>query len=474
MVAIPAKGVRTASFGLPAPSTSSARVGLGGDVRQLPSRVPGGTSPQESRTSRGCSVLVGLTAAGLAAAPSRRAHRHAGKYLPRSRSWSRDVASCHANSSQSFALCQVASGSGEATHPRVPVWVFRQAGRHLPEYNEYKQRRGKNFLQLLQDPDDVAEVTMQPLRRYSVDAAILFSDILVVAEALGLQVTMPGGKGILVPEPLESPEDLARLACVDEEYLPSFVESKLAHVLEAVRRILQRMDAEGFAARPLIGFSAAPWTLFFYMVGGSSRRRTDAGESWLTGHEAASKKLMALLTSVVVEYLCAQVRAGCHVLQVFEAMGEFISRDNFNCWALPALTDVAAEMKRRHPRVPLMVFPRGACYALPALQTAGYDVVSADCGTDLGKAAQALRKEAEHSGRLQVAALQGNFNPRWLRPGEGGSVEVIRREVQKMLASLGEERVGLIANLGEGLNGTESPELVAAFVDTVHELGEGL
>mmetsp|Transcript_16663 Transcript_16663/g.22427 ORF Transcript_16663/g.22427 Transcript_16663/m.22427 type:complete len:316 (-) Transcript_16663:96-1043(-) len=315
---------------------------------------------------------------------------------------------------------------------------------------------------------------MQPLRRYAVDAAILFSDILVVAEALGIRVEMPGGKGILVPEPLEDPADLQRLPSVDEAGTAQFVEERLAHVLEAVRRILEQMESEGFSSRPLIGFSAAPWTLFFYMVGGSSKRRTDAGEQWLAQHPEASRELFALLTRVVIEYLSAQVRAGCQVLQVFEAMGEFIAPDNFDRWALPAMTEIARELKIRHPEVPLMVFPRGACYALPALQTAGYDVVTADTATNLGAAALALREEAGRSGHARTAALQGNFNPKWLRPEEGGTPEIVRQEVQRMLDSLGEERPGLIANLGEGLNGKESPELVAAFVDAVHELGERL
>jgi len=368
-------------------------------------------------------------------------------------------------------MCHVAAGSLEEAHPRVPVWVFRQAGRHLPEYMEYKAKRGKNFLELLQDPADVAEVTMQPLRRYPVDAAILFSDILVVAEALGIRVEMPGGKGILVPEPLESPEDLARLPAAEEAASAAFIEDKLAHVLEAVRRILKQMKEEGFESRPLIGFSAAPWTLFFYMVGGSSRKRTDAGMRWLDEHEAASKELLSLLTGVIIEYLSAQVRAGCQLLQVFEAMGEHITPEHFHRWALPAMQEIARELKQRHPAVPLMVFPRGACYALAALQTAGYDVVTADTATDLGEAKRALREEAQRSGG-RVAALQGNFDPRWLRPQEGGTPEAVRREVQRMLDSLGEESPGLIGNLGEGLNGKESPELVRAFVDAVHELGE--
>ncbi|CAE8722114.1 unnamed protein product [Polarella glacialis] len=365
------------------------------------------------------------------------------------------------------SLCRVARGESLASNQHAPIWLFRQAGRHLPEYNEYKKTTGKNFLELLKDPADVAECTMQPLRRYKVDAAILFSDILVVAEALGISVVMPGGKGILVPEPLESPADLARLPSLAEAATPEFIETRLAHVLAAVRFILKQMSSEGFGDTPLIGFSAAPWTLFFYMVGGSSKKRTDAGERWLKEHEAASAELLSLLSKVIIEYLSAQARNGCQVLQVFEAMGDKISPENFEKWALPAMQEIAQELRRRHPDVPLMVFPRGACYALPALQSAGYDVVTADSGTDLAAAAASLRAEAARTGG-RVASLQGNFHPKWLRPSQGSTAEDVRREARAMLAKLGADGPGLIANLGEGLDGTEDPELVAVLVDTIH------
>jgi uroporphyrinogen decarboxylase len=344
---------------------------------------------------------------------------------------------------------------------RTPVWLFRQAGRHLPEYEAFKQKTNRNFLQLLADPASVAECTLQPVRRYNLDAAILFSDILVIPEALGIQVTMPGGVGIQVPHPLQGPDEVTSRLVPTAELTNEWVQQHLGHVLTAVRQIRTSMADEHISI-PLIGFSAAPWTLMYYMVGGSSKKNQDIGVAWLRNHPTESRLLLDKLTQVVVEYMSAQVDAGAHILQLFEAMGMHIDNDNFQEFAMPCLESIALELKRRHPQVPLMVFARGACQMNDKLAQLGcFDVITMDGDVD--------RKTAREIIGANVS-LQGNYDPAELIQENGKTPETVRATARKLLEELGPQR--LIANLGEGLGGKESTELVDAFVNAIHEESE--
>lgn len=346
---------------------------------------------------------------------------------------------------------------------RTPVWVFRQAGRHLPEYNEYKKIKGKNFLQMLDDPVDVAECTMQPVRRYNLDAAILFSDILVILQALGISVTMPGGVGIQVPEPLKNPSEVtSRLpAKID-------VEKELKHVIQAVTLIKSELKGKV----PLIGFSAAPWTLMYYMVGGSSKKNQEVATRWLDTHPVESQKLLDLLTDTVIAYMSAQIDAGADLMQVFEAMGEFIDEDKFYKWCLPCLAKIAKELRAKHPDTPLMVFPRGATYALKEMQEIGFDVVTLDTSTSRHGIRQELKinAEAKVPPHGRVSGVQGNLDVAVLRGGGDNTEEDVEAATRTMLSELGPQQ--LIANLGEGLTGKEDPALVAKFIDSVHSISE--
>lgn len=346
------------------------------------------------------------------------------------------------------------------TVERTPVWLFRQAGRHLPEYRAYKEETGHNFLEMLEHPEDVAECTMQPIRRYDLDAAILFSDILVICEALQVDVTMPGGVGILVPNPLTEPEEVERRIFPTEFMTEQYVYTHLGTVMESIRQIREQMANENKSI-PLIGFSAAPWTLLYYMVGGSSKKDTEIGMTWLREYPAESTRLLETLTKLIVEYMSAQVETGVHMLQVFEAMGMMIDEENFDKYCMPCLKIIFDELKGRFPDVPLMVFARGASFANTKLATIGYDVITMD--------GDVLRSTARTTIGNDVT-LQGNYDPKELIAEDGNSIETVRATAKQMLKELGPQR--LIANLGEGLGGRESPELVDAFVTAIHEESE--
>jgi uroporphyrinogen decarboxylase len=215
----------------------------------------------------------------------------------------------------------------------------------------------------------------------------------------------------------------------------------------------------------------------YYMVGGSSKKNQDVASSWLRDYPAESSALLQLLTSIVVEYTSAQVRAGADLIQIFEAMGDYISESDFHQWALPSLVEIAKSLKSRHPSTPLLVFPRGAPYAIAALARAGYDVVTLGTAADRLESRATLAHAHAAGDGGAAARVQGNFDVKLLQLGSSTSSsslseakQAVRVATRQMLSELGPQN--LIANLGEGLTGAEDPELVAEFVKSVHEISE--
>lgn len=330
---------------------------------------------------------------------------------------------------------------GEAV-PYTPVWMMRQAGRYLPEYRA--AREGQTFFETCRDPDLVAELTVQPLRRFPIDAAIVFSDILVVPQAMGLEVQMLKGKGPFFPEPLAGPRDLERLVRPD-------VEDSLGYVFEAIRRTRTVLDG----AVPLFGFAGAPWTLMAYMIEGGGSKSFDAARAWLYAEPAAAERLLEAITDVTEAYLLGQIRAGVQIVQVFDSWAGLLGPDAYRRFAMPSLRRLAATLAREAPEVPRAVFARGAHFALEELATAGYDVVSLDWTID---------PAAARSRTGPDVTLQGNLDPAVLY----AAPDTIRERVARMLAGFGRGRH--IANLGHGMLPDHDPEHAAVFVEAVHSL----
>lgn len=325
---------------------------------------------------------------------------------------------------------------------RAPVWMMRQAGRYLPEYRALRSE--ESFFEVCQTPELVVEVTMQPLRRFPLDAAIIFSDILVVPQAMGMEVQMVKGKGPHFPTPLEAPADARRLATPD-------VRDALGYVCEAITQTRIALDGQA----PLIGFCGAPWTLMAYMVEGGGSKTFAKPKAWLYREPEASHRLLSHITDVLIEFLSAQIDAGAQAVQVFDTWAALLSPGVFRTFALPYLERIAREIGARHPTVPTIVFAKGVHYALPELADAGFDVVGLDWTIDPARAREAV------AGR---AALQGNLDPSVLYAAPA----FIRSEVGRMLDAFGP--YAHIANLGHGMYPDHDPEHARAFVEAVHEL----
>jgi uroporphyrinogen decarboxylase len=328
---------------------------------------------------------------------------------------------------------------------RPPVWMMRQAGRYLPEYRAVRRR--SDFLTMVRTPELAVEVTMQPVDLMGVDAAIIFSDILVVPQAMGMSLTVDEGIGPQFHSPIRSAADLAALrdVCPRED---------LAYMLDAVR--LARHELDGRV--PLIGFAGAPWTLAAYMVEGKGSKHFQIAKRMLLEAPAQAHTLLAKLAVTVGQFLVAQAEAGAQVLQLFDSWAGALAPAEFRQFALPYLARTAAIA--RTAGVPLIVFAPGAGWALEEIAQATLaDVIGVDWQVDAGEARQRMAGYG--------IALQGNLDPCCLY----APPDVIRHRTRRMLESFGGH--AHIANLGHGILPDIPVENARAFIDAVREWRSG-
>jgi uroporphyrinogen decarboxylase len=328
--------------------------------------------------------------------------------------------------------------AGERVRP-TPIWLMRQAGRYLPEYRELRAKAG-GFLDLCFSPDHAAEVTLQPIRRFGFDAAILFSDILVVPWALGQPLSFEEGRGPVL-EPIR-PGTLGRLQ-------RNGLVERLAPVFETVRRVRSALPRE----TALIGFAGAPWTVASYMIEGGGSKEFLKAKGWALGAPQEFQELIDLLVAATVDYLSAQVEAGAEALQLFDSWAGVLSEQELERWSLAPLRRIAEALKAEHPEVPVILFPRGAGLSYARFAECGADALGLDTTVPLGFAAELQRR----------VTVQGNLDPAALVAG-GRALE---EGVDRILAALGHGP--FIFNLGHGVVPQTPPEHVQAMIDRIRK-----
>jgi uroporphyrinogen decarboxylase len=327
------------------------------------------------------------------------------------------------------ALC------GEPTE-RTPVWMMRQAGRYLPEYLRLREKY--SFFERVQTPGLAAEITIQPVDIIGVDAAILFSDILVLPQAMGLEVQLIENRGPVLPDPIRGWEDLNRITVPD-------IQDSLSYVFEAIR-----LTKKGLENRvPLIGFAGAPWTILCYMVQGRGSKTFDEAKAFCYTQPQLAHRLLQMITDSTLAYLKAQVKAGVDALQIFDSWGGLLGKTDFENLSLGYMRQLVDGLKNE---CPLILFAKGAWHSLDSMAATGATALGIDWCIEPGMA----RKFAgDH------ICLQGNFDPaKLLSP-----IPVIEREVREMLKGFGGRNH--IANLGHGILPNVPVDHAKAFVETV-------
>ncbi len=330
---------------------------------------------------------------------------------------------------------------GERT-PGPPVWLMRQAGRYLPEYRASRARAG-SFLDLCYSPDFATEVTLQPIRRYGFDASIIFSDILVVPQAMGRKLWFEEGEGPKL-DPMEGPADVARLSSAG-------LEDRLQPVYEAIRRTRAALPE----STDLIGFCGAPFTLACYMIEGGGSRDWFKVKQWAYGHPESFRRLIEALVDACAAHLARQVEAGCDVVQIFDSWAGVLPEEQLFHWSVQPTQAIARKLRERHPGTPVIVFPRGVGpAAMMYRRLPEFAAISIDTGIGAHWAAQELQPHL---------CVQGNLDPAMLVVGG----EAMAHETKRILGKLSGGRH--VFNLGHGVVPQTPPDNVARLVDIVRD-----
>ena len=328
---------------------------------------------------------------------------------------------------------------------RTPVWIMRQAGRYLPEYRAIREQAG-DFMTLCSTPDLACEVTLQPLRRFDLDAAILFSDILTIPDAMGLGLYFEEGEGPKFKKTIQSAADIAKLAAPDPH-------GELSYVIDAVSLIRKELNGDV----PLIGFSGSPWTLATYMVEGGSSKTFSKIKALLFEDPKSAHQLLSVLADSVASYLNAQIAAGAQAVMIFDSWGGALTTPHYKEFSLAYMQRIVDQLTREKDgiKIPVTLFTKGGGLWLKDIAATGCDAVGLDWSVDIGFAREQIGDKV---------ALQGNMDPAAM----GTTPEVIQAEAARILASYGQGS-GHVFNLGHGITPNINPENVEALVNAVHE-----
>jgi uroporphyrinogen decarboxylase len=341
---------------------------------------------------------------------------------------------------QSIFLCALQKKS---IH-RTPVWVMRQAGRYLPEYRAVRSHAG-DFLSLCKNTELACEVTLQPLRRFALDAAILFSDILTIPDAMGLGLHFVEGEGPIFSHPLHTTQQISNLRPIDAV-------DDLSYVMDAVRLIRREMPSD----LPLIGFSGSPWTLACYMVEGGSSRDFKRVLRLAYEEPLVMHHLLNHLAIAVIDYLDGQVKAGVNALMIFDTWGGILSTPRYQSLSLNYMQQIIHQLKKLHPQIPIILFTKGGGQWLELMAETGCDALGLDWTSSLSIARAKVGAQV---------ALQGNLDPTVLLTNP----TCIRSHVKQVLDDYGHGS-GHIFNLGHGITPDVLPEQMQAMIEAVHEL----